>query len=181
MKIKKAIALMIGLILIVSLALPGTLAVSTDQATANSSLTLADGTELKVSPETVALQKSDDQKLTADAGTLTGTYQWQIQVSEGAWVNILGANEKTLTVTYGLVASLLLDNTAKIRCRMTTDGKTLDSNVVKVQIQADAAVAKAPAKAPAMSPAIGTVTMEAKALGDPVITPAQTRSEGAHV
>lgn len=45
MKIKKAIALMIGLVLIVSLALPGTLAVSVDQAAASSSLTVADGTE----------------------------------------------------------------------------------------------------------------------------------------
>ena len=176
MKIKKAIALMVGLVLIVSLALPGTLAVSTDQSAANSTLTLAGDTELKVSPETVALEKSREGKLTADAGTLTGTYQWQIQVSDGAWVNILGANEKTLTVTYGLVASLLLNDAARIRCHMTPDtGKALDSNVVTVQIQPDAAAAKAPAA----SPAIGTVTMEAKALGDPVIVPAQTPAPAA--
>ena len=139
-------------------------------------LAFADETELKVDADTVSLKTTQMKTLTADAGELTGRYQWQIHdTGSDVWVNILGANGKTLTLTYGLVANLLSGGAAEIRCRMTTDGKTLDSNVVTVEIQPDAAVRKAPA----MSPAIGTVTMEAKALGDPIIIPAQTAAPAA--
>ena len=138
---KKILALFLCCVMVIGL-LPATLAFAAE-------------TELKVDADTVSLKTTQMKTLTADAGELTGRYQWQIQAGEGVWVNILGANEKTLTLNYGLVASLLLNNTARIRCRMTTDGKTLDSNVVTVEIQPDAAVRQAPA----MSPAIGTVTM----------------------
>ena len=158
---KKILALFLCCVMVIGL-LPATLAFAAE-------------TELKVDADTVSLKTTQMKTLTADAGELTGRYQWQIQAGEGVWVNILGANEKTLTLNYGLVASLLLNNTARIRCRMTTDGKTLDSNVVTVEIQADTAVRKAPA----MSPAIGTVTSEAKALGDPIIIPAQTAAPAA--
>ena len=158
---KKILALFLCCVIVLGL-LPTTLA-------------FADETELKVSADTVSLKKSEKKDLTADAGTLSGTYQWQIQTGAGVWVNILGANGKTLTLKYGLVASLLQNNTARIRCHMTTDaGKALDSNVVTVEIQPDAAVAKAPAKAPAMSPAIGTVVTQATPIGAPVIVPGDT-------
>lgn len=158
---KKILALFLCCVIVLGL-LPTTLA-------------FADETELKVSADTVSLKKSEKKDLTADAGTLSGTYQWQIQTGAGVWVNILGANGKTLTLKYGLVASLLQNNIARIRCHMTTDaGKALDSNVVTVEIQPDAAVAKAPAKAPAMSPAIGTVVTQATPIGAPVIVPGDT-------
>ena len=158
---KKILALFLCCVIVLGL-LPTTLA-------------FADETELKVSADTVSLKKSETKDLTADAGTLSGTYQWQIQTGAGVWVNILGANGKTLTLKYGLVASLLQNNTARIRCHMTTDaGKALDSNVVTVEIQPDAAVAKAPAKAPAMFPAIGTVVTQATPIGDPVIVSGDT-------
>lgn len=159
---KKILALFLCCVMVIGL-LPATLAFAAE-------------TELKVDADTVSLKTTQMKTLTADAGELTGRYQWQIHdTGNDIWVNILGANEKTLTLNYGLVASLLLNNTARIRCRMTTDGKTLDSNVVTVEIQPDAAVRKAPA----MSPAIGTVTSEAKALGDPIIIPAQTPTPAA--
>lgn len=153
---KKILALFLCCAMVIGL-LPGTLASA-----------FAAETELKVNADTVSLTKSGDGKtLTADAGTLSGSYQWQIQTGADVWVNILGANGKTLTLSYGLVASLLRDNAAKIRCRMTTDaGDTFESNVVTVQIQSDAAARKAPFA----SPAAGTVTTEAKALGEPVVT-----------
>lgn len=160
---KKILALFLCCVIVLGL-LPTTLA-------------FADETELKVSADTVSLKKSEAKDLTADAGTLSGTYQWQIQTGAGVWVNILGANGKTLTLKYGLVASLLQNNTARIRCHMTTDaGKALDSNVVTVEIQPDAVKvpAKAPAKAPAMSPAIGTVVTQATPIGAPVIVPGDT-------
>ena len=153
---KKILALFLCCVMVIGL-LPATLAFAAE-------------TELKVDADTVSLKTTETKTLTADAGELTGRYQWQIQAGEGVWVNILGANEKTLTLNYGLVASLLLNNTARIRCRMTTDGKTLDSNVVTVEIQHDAAVRKAPA----MSPAIGTVVTQATPIGDPVIVPGDT-------
>ena len=153
---KKILALFLCCVMVAGL-LPGTLETA-----------FAAETELKINADTVSLNMSDKSKtLTADAGEITGRYQWQIQTGAGAWVNILGANGKTLTLSYGLVASLLRDNAAKIRCRMTTDaGNTLESNVVTVQIQSDTAARKAPAA----SPAVGTVTTEAKALGEPVVT-----------
>ena len=152
---KKILALFLCCVMVAGL-LPGTLATA-----------FAAETELKINADTVSLKMSETKPLTADAGEVSGRYQWQIQTGAGAWVNILGANGKTLTLSYGLVASLLRDNAAKIRCRMTTDaGDTLESNVVTVQIQSDAAAANAPAA----SPAVGTVTTEAKALGEPVVT-----------
>ena len=152
---KKILALFLCCVMVAGL-LPGTLATA-----------FAAETELKVNADTVWLKVSEMKTLTADAGEVSGSYQWQIQTGAGAWVNILGANGKTLTLSYGLVASLLRDNAAKIRCRMTTDADdTLESNVVTVQIQHDAAAANAPAA----SPAVGMVTTEAKALGEPVVT-----------
>ena len=159
---KKILALFLCCVMVIGL-LPATLAFAAE-------------TELKVDADTVSLKTTETKTLTADAGELTGRYQWQIHdTGSDVWVNILGANGKTMTLTYGLVANLLSGGAAEIRCRMTTDGKTLDSNVVKVEIQHDAAVRKAPA----MSPAIGTVTSEAKALGDPIIIPAQTPAPAA--
>ena len=159
---KKILALFLCCVMVIGL-LPATLAFAAE-------------TELKVDADTISLKTTETKTLTADAGELTGRYQWQIHdTGSDVWVNILGANGKTLTLTYGLVANLLSGGAAEIRCRMTTDGKTLDSNVVKVQIQTDTAVRKAPA----MSPAIGTVTSEAKALGDPIIIPAQTAAPAA--
>ena len=158
---KKILALFLCCVMVIGL-LPATLAFAAE-------------TELKVDADTVSLKTTETKTLTADAGELTGRYQWQIHdTGSDVWVNILGANGKTLTLTYGLVANLLSGGAAEIRCRMTTDGKTLDSNVVTVEIQPDAAVAKAPAKAPAMSPAIGTVVTQATPIGAPVIVPGDT-------
>ena len=68
MKIKKAIALMIGLVLIASMALPGTLAVSADQAAANSSLIVADGTEPSA-PEGTEASTPEGTEASAPQGT----------------------------------------------------------------------------------------------------------------
>ena len=154
---KKILALFLCCVMVIGL-LPATLAFAAE-------------TELKVDADTVSLKTTQMKTLTADAGELTGRYQWQIHdTGSDVWVNILGANGKTLTLTYGLVANLLSGGAAEIRCRMTTDGKTLDSNVVTVEIQPDAAVRKAPA----MSPAIGTVVTQATPIGAPVIVPGDT-------
>lgn len=77
MKIKKAIALMIGLVLIVSLALPGTLAVSTDQSAANSTLTLADATE----PSTTEATEAPTEGTEATEGTDPTTVSTEPEVT----------------------------------------------------------------------------------------------------
>ena len=71
MKIKKAIALMIGLVLIVSTVLPGTLAVSTDQSAASSSLTVADVTEPSAPQGTEATEATEAPTEATEAPTVS--------------------------------------------------------------------------------------------------------------
>ena len=71
MKIKKAIALMIGLVLIVSTVLPGTLAVSTGQSAASSSLTVADVTEPSAPQGTEATEATEAPTEATEAPTVS--------------------------------------------------------------------------------------------------------------
>ena len=82
MKIKKAIALMIGLVLIVSLALPGTLAVSADQSAASSSLTLAGGTVSSV-PEEKEAPTTEGTEAPTTEGTEASTTEGTEASTEG--------------------------------------------------------------------------------------------------
>lgn len=66
MKSKKALALLIGLVLIVSMALPGTLAVSADQATATDTFTAAEETQVPTTEETQAPMTEETQAPTTE-------------------------------------------------------------------------------------------------------------------
>ena len=82
MKIKKAIALMIGLVLIVSLALPGTLAVSADQSAATGTLTLAGGTVSSV-PEEKEASTTEGTEASTTEGTEASTTEGTEASTEG--------------------------------------------------------------------------------------------------
>ena len=121
--------------------------------------------------ETVQLEKSKKTELTAVAETGSGTYQWQIHVSDDVWANIIGTDGNTLELSYGLVANLLHGDAAEIRCKLTNAaGNVSCSNTVTVQIQPDSTVRRAAAAAPAA----GTVVSEAQPIGEPVFVPADT-------
>ena len=114
----------------------------------------------------VTIREDTKTKLTVNAGTGSGIYQWQIHVGGDVWANIAGANDCELQLGYALVANLLNGNTAEIRCRFTNDvGNVTYSNAVTVRVL--------PAESVSVeTPAPGTVVSEATAASDAVITPA---------
>lgn len=114
----------------------------------------------------VTIREDNKTKLTVNAGTGSGIYQWQIHVVGDVWANIAGANDCELQLGYALVANLLNGNTAEIRCRFTNDvGNVTYSNAVTVRVL--------PAESVSVeTPAPGTVVSEATAASDAVITPA---------
>ncbi len=56
------------------------------------------------------------------------SYQWQIQVSDDLWVNIQGQTGQSLEVTYAMIASLLKEDAASLRCLV--NGEASDSFTV---------------------------------------------------
>lgn len=152
---KKILAFLLCAVLLLTVAAPAVLA-----ETVTETFQICDGTGAPV--KTVSLRMSEKMELTAVAENLSGSYQWQIHVGGDVWANIMGANGNRLELSYGLVANLLSGNAAEIRCRLT-NGEARYTDPVKVQIQSDAAVRKAPAAAPVL----GTVPN-----GDPADGPA---------
>ena len=137
---KKILAFLLCAVLLLTVAAPAALA-----ETVTETFQICDGTGAPV--KTVSLRMSEKMELTAVAENLSGSYQWQIHVSGDVWANIMGANGNRLELSYGLVANLLSGNAAEIRCRLT-NGEVRYTESVKVQIQSDATVRKAPAAAP---------------------------------
>lgn len=142
---KKILAFLLCAVLLLTVAAPAALA-----ETVTETFQICDGTGAPV--KTVSLRMSEKMELTAAAENLSGSYQWQIHVSGDVWANIMGANGNRLELSYGLVANLLSGNAAEIRCRLT-NGEARYTDPVKVQIQSDAAVRKAPAAAPVLGSA----------------------------
>ena len=107
------------------------------------------------------LPKNETVALRAELnGEADGAYQWQILAGEDLWVNISGSDEAALTLRYGMVANLLKDNAADLRCRFTpADGEAIFSDVLTVT------VSEAQSKANASSDSSVTLLPE-------IITPA---------
>lgn len=137
---KKILAFLLCAVLLLTVAAPAALA-----ETVTETFQICDGTGAPV--KAVSLRMSEKMELTAVAENLSGSYQWQIHVSGDVWANIMGASGNRLELSYGLVANLLSGNVAEIRCRLT-NGEVRYTDPVKVQIQSDATVRKAPAAAP---------------------------------
>ena len=95
MKIKKAIALMIGLVLIVSLALPGTLAVSADQSAATGTLTLAGGTVSSVPEEKEASTTEGTEAPTTEGTEAPTTEGTEASTTEGTEASTEGTDQTT--------------------------------------------------------------------------------------
>ena len=142
---KKILAFLLCAVLLLTVAAPAALA-----ETVTETFQICDGTGAPV--KTVSLRMSEKMELTAVAENLSGSYQWQIHVSGDVWANIMGANGNRLELSYGLVANLLSGNAAEIRCRLTNE-EARYTDPVKVQIQSDAAVRKAPTAAPVLGSA----------------------------
>ena len=94
------------------------------------------------------------------------SYQWQIQVPSGVWVDIAGEAQKTINLTYGMVASLLdSDSAVQVRCKLIDDSVgAMLSNEVRVTVDSSQPLPELPLEN-------GTVLREAEAVANPA--PAQ--------
>ena len=71
------------------------------------------------------------------ASSLQGNvkYQWQIEYEDGKWVDIYGEDRAKLTVTIGILASLLNENgTANLRCISKSASKLATSDTITVTV-----------------------------------------------
>ena len=78
----------------------------------------------------------DEPILTAES-SLQGNvkYQWQIEYEDGKWVDIYGEDRAKLTVTIGILASLLNENgTANLRCISKSASKLATSDTITVTV-----------------------------------------------
>ncbi len=63
----------------------------------------------------VAVPRNGAVTLTAKNSD-AAAFQWQIQAAPGLWVNIQGENEATINLRYAMVANLMTNGAAAIRC-----------------------------------------------------------------
>lgn len=78
-----------------------------------------------------------DEPVISAASSLQGDvkYQWQIEYQEGKWADIYGATESKLTVTIGIIKTLLDKNNAvDLRCISKTSSKTAASEPISVSV-----------------------------------------------
>ena len=152
---KRIVALLLCCVMLLTLS-PSLIATATaDDETAPAQ------TEVTVSPAKANLPQNKKVTLTAQAKDAK-SYQWQIMAEDDLWVDISGETERTIHVSYAMVASLLDGNKAQLRCK-TDLGTTDPATITVTEAQA---VTAAPAKA---APKAGTVTKEAEAIGEAVV------------
>lgn len=152
---KRIVALLLCCVMLLTLS-PSLIAT----ATADDETTPAQ-TEVTVSPAKADLPRNKKVTLTAQAKDAK-SYQWQIMAEDDLWVDISGETERTIQVSYAMVASLLNGSKAQLRCK-TDLGTTDPATVTVTEAQA---VTAAPAKA---APKAGTVMKEAEAINNAVV------------
>ena len=81
----------------------------------------------------VTLPLYDKISLSAES-SLQGSveYQWQIEYEDGKWVDIYGEDGSEITLSTGMIATLLVDDSVNIRCVSTSASKTATSGAVTV-------------------------------------------------
>lgn len=95
--------------------------------------------------ESVTLPVSEKVELNSDAA---GDSQWQIRAGDDLWVDISGADEPTLQLSYSMVASLLTDGTAAVRCKTTNGDQVTYGEEYQVTVDFDAVPQFEPAQQP---------------------------------
>ncbi len=85
--------------------------------------------------DSVSLPQNEKVQLTVVSDEMELTQcQWQIQVNENLWVNIAGAEDKSLDLSYAMVASLLQNDSVEIRCVAVSGGQNAVSEPVTVTV-----------------------------------------------
>lgn len=95
--------------------------------------------------ESVTLPVSEKVELNSDAA---GDSQWQIRAGDDLWVDISGADEATLQLSYSMVANLLTDGTAAVRCKTTNGDQVTYGEEYQVTVDFDAVPQFEPAQQP---------------------------------
>ena len=134
MKAKRFLALLLATVMMFTLMAP----VQADDLT-------ADQTAPTPAVENVTLPVSEKVELTSDAG---GDSQWQIRAGDDLWVDISGANKATLQLSYSMVANLLTDGSAAVRCKTTNGDQVSYGSEYQVTVDFDAVPQFAPAPQP---------------------------------
>jgi len=88
-----------------------------------------------------AVEMNMAEAITLQSG-VAGSYQWQIEAREGLWVNINGETGAELRVSYGMLANVLRDNGANIRCSVDVGGSVVYTAPVRVSVSYESAVEK---------------------------------------
>ena len=157
---KRILALLLSLSLMVSVVVPGTVAM--------------DGGDT-VDDTYTELAVNDRKTLHASQfGISAEPYQWQISIG-GAWINISGETSDSITVSYAMLCNALSGDTAQVRCvGYNSDGTPIEPEAMTIRITEE--VAPTPVEQEETHPA-GTVLEQAKPLGDPVIEKIEGDSE----
>lgn len=88
--------------------------------------------------DSVVLPVNERIMLKADRALLgSGTYQWQILAYDTIWVDIAGAEGKTVEISYAMIASLLENDEAVIRCKVTKGENVTYSSEVVIEVDYD--------------------------------------------
>ena len=157
---KRILALLLSLSLMVSVVVPGTVAM--------------DGGDT-VDDTYTELAVNDRKTLHASQfGISAEPYQWQISIG-GTWINISGETSDSITVSYAMLCNALSGDTAQVRCvGYNSDGTPIEPEAMTIRITEE--VAPTPVEQEETHPA-GTVLEQAKPLGDPIIEKIEGESE----
>lgn len=96
------------------------------------SITIKDDNGNTVS--SLTMNKYDKPVLTANIGGEGTDYAWQIEYEADKWVNIYGENDASIKVTYGMLATLLVDGKVRIRFKCTISGEEVCSDPISVTV-----------------------------------------------
>lgn len=157
---KRILALLLSLSLMVSVVVPGTVAM--------------DGGDTVDDTYTELAVNGRETLHASQFGISAEPYQWQISIG-GTWINISGETSDSITVSYAMLYNALSGDTAQVRCvGYDSEGTLIEPEAMTIRITEE--VAPTPVEQEETHPA-GTVLEPAKPLGDPIIEKIEGESE----
>lgn len=157
---KRILALLLSLSLMVSVVVPGTVAM--------------DGGDTVDDTYTELAVNGRETLHASQFGISAEPYQWQISIG-GAWINISGETSDSITVSYAMLCNALSGDTAQVRCvGYDSEGTPIEPEAMTIRITEEVATTPVEQEETHLA---GTVLEQAKPLGDPVIEKIEGDSE----
>ena len=75
------------------------------------------------------------ETLTLEAPGTAEQYQWQIHVMGDVWANIAGETAPQIRVSYAMLANLLQDGAAEVRCRMMSGTAETTGEPIRITVR----------------------------------------------